>query len=119
MVLHRRSCITQLLTIINDWVQILDDKKPVDVIYLIYIMQKAFNKVPHVRLLTKLRVRGYGIHGRFINWITEFCQIGVRTQYVNVGGECSEEVAVISGLPRGVSWVLHYLFTLLMICQKF
>ena len=64
-------------------------------------MQKAFDKVPQVRLLTKLRVRGYGIHGRFIDWITEFCQIGVRTQYVNVGGECLEEVAVMSGVPQG------------------
>ena len=47
-----RSCLTNLLEyteIISKWV---DDGSPVDVIYLDF--QKAFDKVPHQRLLIKL-----------------------------------------------------------------
>ena len=49
------------------------------------------------RLVTTLR--GYGIHGKLPDWIKDF--LLDRTQYVNVGGECSEEVAVTSGVPQG------------------
>ena len=45
--------------------------EPVDVIYL--DLQKAFDKVPHMRLLTKLR--GYGIQGQFLEWIKDFYMI--------------------------------------------
>lgn len=41
-----------------------------------------------------------------------------RTQHVNIGGECLEDVAAMSGVPQG--GVLDpTLFTLLTICQKF
>ena len=41
----RRSCTSQLLCAMNYWTQYLDDKYPVDVVYLDF--QKAFNSVPH------------------------------------------------------------------------
>jgi len=41
--------------------------KPVDVIYPDF--QKAFDKVPHVRLVNKLEA--YGISGNVSQWITE------------------------------------------------
>ena len=53
----------------------LDEKMPLDDIYL-DIMQTAFDKVPHIRLishkrlLTKLTV--YGIHGKLLDWIKDF-----------------------------------------------
>ena len=43
----------------------VDDGSPVDVVYLDF--QKAFNKVPHERLLLKLKVHGIG--NDLINWI--------------------------------------------------
>ena len=67
----------------------------VDVIYL--DMQKAFEKVPYIMLLTKLS--GCGIHGRLPDWVKDF--LSYRTQYVNVGSKYSEEVAVMSGIPKG------------------
>ena len=51
--LKARSCLTNLLCFfeeINKWV---DDGSPVDVIYLDF--QKAFDKVPHQRLIMKLK----------------------------------------------------------------
>ena len=47
---------------INKWV---DDGSPVDVIYLDF--QKAFDKVPHQRLVLKLKSLGVG--NSISNWI--------------------------------------------------
>ena len=53
---HGRSCITQLMESIHDWVDSLERKQPVDVVYLDY--KKAFGSVPHERLLVKLHAYG-------------------------------------------------------------
>ena len=47
-----RSCTTQLLSTLYDWLKHLDEKEPIDAIYL--DLQKAFDKVSHARLLFKL-----------------------------------------------------------------
>ena len=41
----RKSCTSQLLHVMNYWTQCLDNKYPVDVVYLDF--HKAFNTVPH------------------------------------------------------------------------
>ena len=46
----------------------VDSGKPVDVIYLDF--QKAFDKVPHARLLNKLLA--HGISGKILQWIGEW-----------------------------------------------
>ena len=55
-----RSCCTQLLEVIHDWADILEESKPIDVIYLDY--RKAFDSVPYERLLVKLHA--HGIRGK-------------------------------------------------------
>ena len=50
---------------ITKWV---DDGSPVDVIYLDF--QKAFDKVPHQRLILKLKSHGMG-NSIIINWIEQ------------------------------------------------
>ena len=52
--LKARSCLTNLLCFF-DWV---DEGSPVDVIYLNF--QKAFDKVPHLRQMLKLKTHGMG-----------------------------------------------------------
>ena len=73
----------------------LDQGTDVDVIYLDF--RKAFDKVPHKRLLKKLWA--YGIRGRICAWIKDF--LTDRKQYVKVDGKSSELAMVTSGVPQG------------------
>ena len=58
---------------------------------------KAFDKVGHRRLLTKLQ--GYGVTGKMNSWIQNW--LADCTQVVVVDGEQSGPVPVTSGVPQG------------------
>jgi hypothetical protein len=58
---------------------------------------KAFDKVPHCRLLYKLKF--YGIQKDILNWIKAF--LSDRTQTVVLNGTSSTSVPVTSGVPQG------------------
>ena len=58
---------------------------------------KAFDKVPHQRLMSKLS--NYGIKGTTHSWIKSF--LLDRTQRVVVDGESSDWASVESGVPQG------------------
>ena len=90
-----RSCLTQLLVTIHDWMSYLDENIPVDVAYLDF--RKAFDSVPHKRLIHKLN--GYGVEGNLLHWITDF--LSERTQFVSINDCKSEKVPVTSGVPQG------------------
>ncbi len=54
--LQGRSTVLQLLTTLNNWINTLDDTKKKNAIDTVYMdFQKAFDKVPHRRLLSKLQ----------------------------------------------------------------
>ena len=61
----KRSCLTNLLDFLHDIIKEYDESKHVGIIYLDF--QKAFDKVPHQRLLSKLRA--HGIRGNVLKWI--------------------------------------------------
>ena len=63
----RRSCCTQLRAL-NNWTLSLDEHLSTDVIY--FDFSKAFDSVPHARLLWKLQA--YGINGQLLNWFKIF-----------------------------------------------
>ena len=90
-----RSCITQLLYVLEEWTEMLDCGKPVDVVYMDF--QKAFDSVPHRRLLSKLK--SYGITGKVWKWIE--CFLTGHQQRVSVNGKKSEWSEVQSGIPQG------------------
>ena len=90
-----RSCITQLLSTLFDWFQGLDSHIPVDAVYLDF--RKAFDTVPHIRLLTKLQ--GYGVRCQVLKWVEDF--LSDRDQYVSVNNKNSEHIPVTSGVPQG------------------
>ena len=61
----------------------MDNGFSLDIVYL--DLAKAFDKVPHQRLLNKLKA--YGIHGKLHAWIADWL-VG-RRQRVCLQGECS------------------------------
>ena len=89
------SCITQLLHAMEHWTKSLDDGNDVDIVYLDFC--KAFDCVPHQRVLFKLKA--YGISGNVLNWIMDF--LSNSRQGVNINGSCSDWSNNISGVPQG------------------
>ena len=69
--------------------------KVVDVIY--FDFAKAFDTVPHRRLLHKLK--SYGIRGKIFHWIESY--LTDRYQLVKVNGTKSKYRRVHSGVPQG------------------
>ena len=90
-----RSTLTQLLYYLDECRKKIANGNVVDAIYLDF--SKAFDTVPHRRLLGKLE--SYGIKGDLFNWIKSFLQN--RTQQVVVNGSTSGIAPVISGIPQG------------------
>ena len=90
-----RSCMTQLLEAMDTWTEALDEHGSVDIIYTDF--QKAFDSVPHGRLMEK--VSACGIKGKTQKWIENFLRD--RSQRVVVNGATSNEGAVTSGIPQG------------------
>jgi len=58
----------QLLIVMAEWTEILDNGGTLDSIYMNFM--KAFDKVPHKRLLRKLR--SYGLSEQIIKWVEDF-----------------------------------------------
>ena len=90
-----RSCILQLVDVMEDWSTYIDNEISWDTIYLDFA--KAFDKVPHKRLLKK--ISSYGIQGRILSWISDF--LSDCRQQVAVKGQKSDWQRVISGVPQG------------------
>ena len=63
--MKRKSCLLNLLTYLEDITREVDQGNPVDIIYLDYA--KAFDKVPHKRLIKVLS--NHGIRGKTLEWI--------------------------------------------------
>lgn len=93
--LPRRSCATQLIEVLEDWSRALDAGASVEVAYLDF--SKAFDSVPHRRLLHKLHA--YGIRGKLLQWVEAF--LTERSQRVVVQGAKSQWSQVLSGIPQG------------------
>ena len=90
-----RSCLTNILEFLEDVTYSVDCGKPVDVVFLDF--QKAFDKVPHNKLLCKLK--GLGIKGGLLKWIGDW--LDSRKQRVVLGGSVSSWKSVSSGVPQG------------------
>jgi Reverse transcriptase (RNA-dependent DNA polymerase) len=103
-----RSCATNLLTFQDKVTKCIDTGTPVDIFYLDFA--KAFDKVPHGRLIVKLEAKGIG--GEVKKWIEEW--LSERTQCVAIGGKKSGKCAVKSGAPQGTVMARHYSQFLLM-----
>ena len=77
------------------WADILDRGEKLDSVYVDF--SKAFDKVPHHHLLSKLAA--YGIEGNLLLWLKDFL-VG-RSMKVQVNTTYSESVECTSGVPQG------------------
>jgi Reverse transcriptase (RNA-dependent DNA polymerase)/Endonuclease-reverse transcriptase len=85
-----RSCTTNLLEFMEPVTKACDQGKSVDIVYLDFA--KAFDKVPHGRLLTKIAAAGIG--GQLFRWIKEW--LTGRTHRVVINGSFSSWAPVLS-----------------------
>jgi hypothetical protein len=90
-----KSCITNLLETLDFISFCIDNGIPVDVILLDFA--KAFDTVPHRRLILKLKA--YGIGGLVLKWIESFLKD--RRQRVVQGEIVSSWAEIFSGVPQG------------------
>jgi len=95
MDLGRVTHVSQVITVCQDIADTLDNGGRMDAIIVDF--SKAFDLVPHGRLLVK--IANSGLEARVVEWIKQF--LTGRTQRVRVGGVLSDEVGVLSGIPQG------------------
>ena len=89
------SCFTNLLMFLEEVTKCLDEGSPVDILYMDFM--KAFDSVPHHRLLKK--IESHGISGKLLKWIEAWlCN---RKQRVVLKGKTSRWEKVESGVPQG------------------
>ena len=89
------SCESQLITTIQKIASTMSSKGQADVILLDFA--KAFDKVPHQRLLHK--IDHYGVRNSTLCWIESF--LHHRKQSVLLEGTKSSEADVLSGVHQG------------------
>ena len=90
-----RSILSNLHEYLEELTKLVDQGHSVDIVYLDFA--KAFDKVPHLRLIQKCKGRGIG--GKVLAWIKEW--LTNRSQRVVLNGKCSEWKKVVSGVPQG------------------
>jgi hypothetical protein len=90
-----RSTVMQLLKVMDMWTESLESGGQIDVVYT--DLEKAFDKVPHKRLISKLC--SYKIYPGDIKWIESF--LTNRRERVRINGFFFFWKEVLSGIPQG------------------
>ena len=93
--LKARSCLTNVLCVLEEITKWIDEGSSVDIIYLDFL--KVFDKVPHQRLLLNLKAHcsGDGLIDCIEQWLTD------RRHRVVVDGEVSNWKSALSGVSQG------------------
>ena len=91
-----KSCLTQLLPLIDKFSVAMNNKSRVDIIY--FDFAKAFDSVNHDLILFKLKNK-FGIDGLLLQFIKNYLQN--RHQRVVINGSLSGRLPVSSGVPQG------------------
>ena len=91
------STLQQLLIFISKLLEAMSENMMADVVYLDF--RKAFDSVPHSKLLSKLR--SYGITGTLWRWFDAYLNNRTQSMYVRINNTLSHSVNVTSGVPQG------------------
>ena len=89
-----KSTVTALLHVTHDWLQYLERGHEISAVF--FDFRKAFDTVPHLPLLSKLRK--IGLDPLIITWIQYLAE---RYQKVVLNGKSSHSAHVPSGVPQG------------------
>jgi hypothetical protein len=90
-----RSCLTNLLTFMENLSKRIDEGDEIEAVYL--DLSKAFDTVNHRLLLRKLE--SYGFSASTVTWVAGFLQ--ERSLKVRVRNALSESISISSGVPQG------------------
>ena len=101
-----------LLTVSRDWHQSLTSHQQVAAVF--FDIRKAFDSVPHDKLLASLS--NIGISGSLLKWFANY--LSDRHQQVVLDGSASSYTRVTSGVPQGsILGPLLYIIFMNSICQ--
>ena len=90
-----KSTVTVLLSTLHDILQLLEAGFDISLVF--FYLRIAFDSVPHLPLLQKLR--DIGLNQHILQWIASY--LTNRQQYVVVGCTSSESTPMFSGVPQG------------------
>lgn len=89
------STVTQLIECAHEFSSVVNERGQVDVVFMDF--SKAFDRVPHNKLIEKLHLMG--LNSNIVSWVRSY--LTNRTQYVYCNDACSTRLAVYSGVPQG------------------
>ena len=102
--MNGRSTVMQLLETLDYWTMSLDSGPGVNAIYVDF--WKAFDSVPHQRLLRK--VSSYGISGNIFKWIKAFLIVnGAESVWANVNNGIFPRQCAGTDLPKDMDHILE------------
>ena len=90
-----RSTVSALLDVTHNCLQLMDMGKEVCAVF--FDLGKAFDSVPHLSLLEKLKSTGISQH--LLSWLYSY--LNDRKQFVVLDDENSTTTPVLSGVPQG------------------
>ena len=90
-----RSTVTALIKCVDDWLKMMEEGKEICAVFFDY--RKAFDTVPHQPLMAKLT--GLELDHTILCWLQDY--LSYRSQTVVAGGETSDPLPVVSGVPQG------------------
>ena len=92
---NKQSCESQLVITTEDIARNLDNNQQVDMLILDF--SKAFDTVPHKRLLKKME--SYDINGNILSWLEAW--LTQQEQQVIIEGDKTSTAKGTSGVPQG------------------